>query len=280
MRDTHRKVPDGGRSSALALLRRLRGRQRHHAGSVARRGYSVRANPSSRFTLVYGNRTMARTMFLEDTLALKNRFTWERFSVYFVMSREPQHTALLNGRIDAAKIEALSREIVDIAGADEYFVCGPGGMVGGGARRRQALERYRTDTRRAFRRRPLRARVRRARVRRGRVRRGRRSRRALPPIGRCRRRGAGDDIRPHGRPAPQLSPCRRAMRPCSRPRSAQDWTCRSRAAPAFARPAAPRSWAATAVMSHNIALEPWETHAGFRAVLPGAAHDADARVEL
>ncbi len=29
--------------------------------------------PASRFTLVYGNRSMARTMFLEDTLALKNR---------------------------------------------------------------------------------------------------------------------------------------------------------------------------------------------------------------
>ena len=84
--------------------------------------------PASRFTLIYGNRTLLRTMFLEDTLALKNRFLG-RFSVYFVMSREPQHTALLNGRIDAAKIEALAREIAEIAEADEYFVCGPGGMV-------------------------------------------------------------------------------------------------------------------------------------------------------
>ena len=41
-------------------------------------------------------------MFLEDTLALKNRHLG-RFSVYFVMSREPQHAALLNGRIDAAR---------------------------------------------------------------------------------------------------------------------------------------------------------------------------------
>jgi ring-1,2-phenylacetyl-CoA epoxidase subunit PaaE len=83
---------------------------------------------SSRFTLIYGNRSMARTMFLEETLALKNRYLG-RFSVYFVMSREPQHTALLNGRIDADKVEALAREIVDIGAADEYFVCGPGAMV-------------------------------------------------------------------------------------------------------------------------------------------------------
>jgi ring-1,2-phenylacetyl-CoA epoxidase subunit PaaE len=84
--------------------------------------------PQSRFTLIYGNRNTARTMFLEETLALKNRFIG-RFSVYFVMSREPQHAALMNGRIDGAKVRALAREIPEIASADEYFICGPGGMV-------------------------------------------------------------------------------------------------------------------------------------------------------
>lgn len=84
--------------------------------------------PESRFTLIYGNRSMARTMFLEDTLALKNRHLG-RFAVHFVMSREPQHTVLLNGRIDAQKVRDLAREMPDIASADEYFVCGPGGMV-------------------------------------------------------------------------------------------------------------------------------------------------------
>jgi ring-1,2-phenylacetyl-CoA epoxidase subunit PaaE len=84
--------------------------------------------PSSRFTLVYGNRSTARTMFLEETLALKNRHLG-RFAVYFVMSREPQHTALLNGRIDAVKVDALTREIAGIGKADEYFVCGPGEMA-------------------------------------------------------------------------------------------------------------------------------------------------------
>jgi ring-1,2-phenylacetyl-CoA epoxidase subunit PaaE len=84
--------------------------------------------PASRFTLIYGNRSMSRTMFLEDTLALKNRHLG-RFSVYFVMSREPQQAPLLNGRIDAGKVEALAAQLPDIARADEYFVCGPGGMV-------------------------------------------------------------------------------------------------------------------------------------------------------
>src|ERR1700678_3050854 len=84
--------------------------------------------PQSRFTLIYGNRNIARTMLLEETLALKNRYLG-RFSVYFVMSREPQHAALMNGRIDAAKVEGMAREIPGIASADEYFICGPGGMV-------------------------------------------------------------------------------------------------------------------------------------------------------
>jgi ring-1,2-phenylacetyl-CoA epoxidase subunit PaaE len=84
--------------------------------------------PASRFTLIYGNRSMSRTMFLEHTLALKNRHL-DRFSVYFVMSREPQQAPLLNGRIDAVKVEALAARLPDVARADEYFVCGPGDMV-------------------------------------------------------------------------------------------------------------------------------------------------------
>ena len=84
--------------------------------------------PASRFMLIYGNRSMSRTMFLEETLALKNRYLG-RFAVHFVMSREPQHTAVLNGRIDGAKVRELARQMDGIAAADEYFVCGPGSMA-------------------------------------------------------------------------------------------------------------------------------------------------------
>jgi ring-1,2-phenylacetyl-CoA epoxidase subunit PaaE len=84
--------------------------------------------PASRFTLIYGNRSMSRTMFLEETLALKNRYLG-RFAVHFIMSREPQQTAVLNGRIDRAKVQELARQLDGVATADEYFVCGPGSMV-------------------------------------------------------------------------------------------------------------------------------------------------------
>jgi ring-1,2-phenylacetyl-CoA epoxidase subunit PaaE len=84
--------------------------------------------PRSRFTLIYGNRSIARTMFLEDTLALKNRYI-DRFAVHFVMSREPQQTEWLNGRIDGPKVRELAHHMPEIAAADEYLICGPGDMV-------------------------------------------------------------------------------------------------------------------------------------------------------
>jgi ring-1,2-phenylacetyl-CoA epoxidase subunit PaaE len=84
--------------------------------------------PLSRFTLIYGNRSISRTMFLEETLALKNRYI-DRFAVHFVMSREPQQTAWLNGRIDGGKIGELARHMAEVRSADEYLICGPGDMV-------------------------------------------------------------------------------------------------------------------------------------------------------
>src|SRR5579863_8138818 len=84
--------------------------------------------PRSRFTLIYGNRSISRTMFLEETLALKNRHI-DRFAVHFVMSREPQQTEWLNGRIDGAKVRELAHHMPEFAAADEYLICGPGDMV-------------------------------------------------------------------------------------------------------------------------------------------------------
>jgi ring-1,2-phenylacetyl-CoA epoxidase subunit PaaE len=84
--------------------------------------------PRSRFTLIYGNRSISRTMFLEETLALKNRYI-DRFAVHFVMSREPQQTAWLNGRIDGGKVRELARHLTELSSADEYLICGPGDMV-------------------------------------------------------------------------------------------------------------------------------------------------------
>jgi len=91
--------------------------------------------PDSQFVLVYGNRTTARVMFLEDILALKNRFPG-RFVVHFIMSREPQEIDVFNGRVDPAKIRRLAGVLFDPATLDEVFICGPGDMA---AATREAL---------------------------------------------------------------------------------------------------------------------------------------------
>jgi ring-1,2-phenylacetyl-CoA epoxidase subunit PaaE len=86
------------------------------------------AEPHSRFTLVYGNRSTARTMFLEELLALKDRHL-ERLALHFVMSREPQDIPLFNGRLDSSKVKELAGNVFDPAAVDEFFLCGPGTMV-------------------------------------------------------------------------------------------------------------------------------------------------------
>ena len=105
--------------------------------------------PGSRFQLYYGNTSAARTMFLEEVLGLKDRFL-PRFSVSFVMSREPQDVEVFNGRIDRAKVAELGRYDFDAGTVDEFFICGPGTMAadvqaalaGLGARGRVHVEHF------------------------------------------------------------------------------------------------------------------------------------------
>jgi ring-1,2-phenylacetyl-CoA epoxidase subunit PaaE len=89
---------------------------------------ALERHADSRFQLYYGNTSTARTMFLEEVLALKDRFL-PRFAVCFVMSREPQEVEWFNGRIDAAKVREFARHDFVVADVDEFFICGPGTMA-------------------------------------------------------------------------------------------------------------------------------------------------------
>lgn len=84
--------------------------------------------PQSRFTLVYGNRRAAGTMFVEELAALKNRHL-TRFMLLPVFSREEQEVDLFNGRIDATKVRRILAELVSPQHIDEAFVCGPASML-------------------------------------------------------------------------------------------------------------------------------------------------------
>src|SRR5437763_2930409 len=93
--------------------------------------------PASRVVLLYGNRTAQSIIFKRELEAMKDRFL-DRLSVFHALSRERQELELLNGRIDAAKIEAVLKATLPPAAIDHAFLCGPGDLI---ERSRSALQR-------------------------------------------------------------------------------------------------------------------------------------------
>jgi ring-1,2-phenylacetyl-CoA epoxidase subunit PaaE len=86
------------------------------------------SEPDSRVTLVYGNRGAASVIFRDALSDLKDLYL-QRLQLIYVFSRESQDAALLNGRIDADKLRALAKGLIDIPGFDAAFVCGPEPMT-------------------------------------------------------------------------------------------------------------------------------------------------------
>jgi ring-1,2-phenylacetyl-CoA epoxidase subunit PaaE len=80
------------------------------------------------FILFYGNTGTARTMCLEELLALKDRYLG-RLSLHFVMSREPQEVELYNGHLDGARVRRFAGSLFEPLTVREYFVCGPHDMI-------------------------------------------------------------------------------------------------------------------------------------------------------
>ncbi|GAA1181946.1 phenylacetate-CoA oxygenase/reductase subunit PaaK [Ornithinimicrobium humiphilum] len=110
---------------------------KHHVGVAAGSGITpvlslltsvLEEEPGSRVTLIYGNRRTDSVMFLEELMDLKNRFP-ARFSLFIVLSREGQEVELLSGRIDREKFEEFLATFVPEDEVDEWYLCGPFGMV-------------------------------------------------------------------------------------------------------------------------------------------------------
>lgn len=89
---------------------------------------TLRREPGSRFTLLYGNRTVSSILFSEELEDLKDKYMG-RFTLHHVLSREPQDAPLSSGRIDGQKCRELLETILPAADIDEAFVCGPGAML-------------------------------------------------------------------------------------------------------------------------------------------------------
>ncbi len=112
-------------------------RTRHYAAVAAGSGITpvlsliataLSTEDASRFTLLYGNRYARSVMFAEELADLKDRYP-QRLHIVHVLSREPSDAALLSGRLDAPRLSDLFDALVDPSTVDEWFLCGPYGMV-------------------------------------------------------------------------------------------------------------------------------------------------------
>ncbi len=79
-------------------------------------------------TLLYGNRRTDSVMFADELADLKDA-NRENLDLVHVLSREPREAELFTGRLDADKLRALLPALLDVAGVDHWWLCGPYGMV-------------------------------------------------------------------------------------------------------------------------------------------------------
>jgi ring-1,2-phenylacetyl-CoA epoxidase subunit PaaE len=82
----------------------------------------------SEVTLLYGNRRADTVMFADEVADLKDAYP-ARTRLVHVLSREAQEADLFTGRLDAARLRTLLPLIVDISAVDDWWLCGPYGMV-------------------------------------------------------------------------------------------------------------------------------------------------------
>lgn len=89
----------------------------------------LKSEPSSRFTLLYGNRDSSSVIFLEALAGLKDQ-NMGRFEIYHFLDQEEQDIELFNGMLGRERLEeAIPALVRDAAGVDGWFICGPGPMM-------------------------------------------------------------------------------------------------------------------------------------------------------
>lgn len=112
---------------------------RHYVGIVAGSGITpvmsiaataLEREPESKVTLIFGNKTAASVMFVDELADLKDRYP-QRFQLIHVLSREPQAAELLYGRIDPQRLALIFEKMLPPDSVDDWYLCGPFGMVTG-----------------------------------------------------------------------------------------------------------------------------------------------------
>lgn len=107
--------------------------QRHYLGIAGGSGITpilsimktvLAREPASRFTLIYGNRTLQSTMFKEELEDLKNRYL-TRLVLHHVFSAEQTDAPLNMGVMNRDKLAEFLRTLIPAQRIDEAFICGP-----------------------------------------------------------------------------------------------------------------------------------------------------------
>lgn len=83
--------------------------------------------PSANFTLVYGNKTAADTIFYDDLNALKEKYPTQ-FKLHYIFSREDVKNQL-RGRIDKSVTNYFVKNMYKETSFDAAYLCGPEEMI-------------------------------------------------------------------------------------------------------------------------------------------------------
>lgn len=106
---------------------------RHHVGIAGGSGITpilsimktvLAREPKSRFSLVYGNRSLKSTMFKEELEDLKDRYL-TRVVLHHVFSDEHTDAPINMGLMNRDKIADFLRTLVPAHSVDHAYICGP-----------------------------------------------------------------------------------------------------------------------------------------------------------
>ena len=86
------------------------------------------AEPKSKFTLFYVNKTVGSIILKEELESLKNKFM-DRFEIFYFLTKQKRNISFLNGRLDTEKMDTIFESICELGQVDHFFSCGPEPMI-------------------------------------------------------------------------------------------------------------------------------------------------------
>lgn len=83
---------------------------------------------TSRFDLLFTNRSSLDVMFVEELADLKDRYP-QRFAIHHVLSREQRSAPVMSGRLDEDRLRTILSTVIPVDQTDEWVLCGPFELV-------------------------------------------------------------------------------------------------------------------------------------------------------